>query len=140
MKKDGIVAHMIHLGHPMDNRYNWGGVNHERKSVVLLVWTDKVEMIDGKPWWMIRGPIDGKTSSPIGRGQRDEHIELIRQGYDCYLINQVSVDKHAVKRERASFEDRNVRSTGKRLDRDDGSVLLEVTGRIDVYDFVRGAS
>lgn len=131
---------MAQLHHPMVNHlWSGGGVNEDRKSVVLLVWQDNVVLHDDR-WFVEILQSPEKTNAADdknGRNERERHIKLIEDGYDCFLIMQIAVDSKASPRSRASFQDRDLRIGGEIITGENGRRMIEMVGRIEVYDFVR---
>lgn len=75
-----------YLGAPLANvRWSWGATRKDG-SVVLRVWKDQVETIDGVPSVCVLRP-DWKVDGPNpGLGERLRHIMDLRRGGKAYLV------------------------------------------------------
>ena len=103
-----------------------------RRIVVLFVWLDQTLNQGGKRFVEIqRSPEKQiKADDRHGRTEREQHIELIREGYDCYLIMQKAHDPKASPREREWYSER-LSIAGEIIELDNGRRMIEITGKVE---------
>jgi hypothetical protein len=76
------------LGAPLVNaRWSWGAVRGADGVILLRVWQDNVRTYDSKQFVRIlRGISNRSGPHELGRRERVEHINQIRNGSQCYMI------------------------------------------------------
>jgi len=127
MTLTGIFAY---LGAPLANqRWSWGAVRPSDGAVLLRVWHDEEQKIDGV--WFTQVTFTGfskENLSNLGYAERLKHVELIRRGAPSYLVMCQAQDVLASPRVVANF-DRNDVFVGGRLVDIDGDAWLERAAR-----------
>jgi hypothetical protein len=124
-----------YLGAPLANsRWSWGSVRPSDGSVLLRVWQDEQQKIDGNWFTQVTFP-DFFKANPgnLGYSERLEHVELIRSGSPSYMVMCLARDVHADPREIKSFNRDDVFVGGRLIDTDKG-VFLERASRRSVAD------
>ena len=133
MRKSGLPRFLTSMGLKLVNvRWSWGAVDHDRKLIVLLVWTDQILNRDGKRFVEIQRSPEKQIEADDrhGRTEREQHIELIREGYGCYLIMQKAYDPKASPREREWYSER-LSIAGEIIELENGRRMIEITGKVE---------
>jgi hypothetical protein len=97
------------LGAPLANtRWSWGAVRPDG-TVVLRVWKDRVESLDGRQFVRIwKQPVGALASHDHGRRERLEHVNLLKAGARCFLIMCEAADPAEKPRRVRRFDDKQV--------------------------------
>lgn len=67
-----------------NHRQSWGAVAEDGRIVFLRAWTDRVETIQGRKCVQVLRP--GWQPTRFGYGERERHLELVRQGAECFVV------------------------------------------------------
>lgn len=117
------------IGAPLANqRWSWGATRQDG-SVVLRVWQDRKEKIDGRWCMMIAHHekyIDNEKS--LGYQERLAHIESIKAGAKCYMIMCLAKDVDASPRGIQSFNQKDIFVGGKVIEHN-GNTYIELSDR-----------
>jgi hypothetical protein len=106
-----------YLGAPLANvRWSWGATRKDG-SVILRVWTDQVETIDGVPSVCVLRP-DWKVDGPNpGLNERLRHLMDLRRGGTAYLVFCESTNPGVVTpRKIKSFDGKHVVIAGRLIE------------------------
>lgn len=122
----------------VNDRWSWGAVDRERKSIVLLVWQDQIINREGKRYVEIQRSKEKQIAADdrLGRSERDEHIELLRSGYAGLLVLQMAKDPNASPRTRKEWSDR-LSIAGEIIELENGRRMIEITGKVEMRDLQR---
>lgn len=114
---------------PLANqRWSWGSVRSDG-SVVLRVWQDRKEKIDGK-WHMMIAHHEKYTNNEenLGYQERLDHIERIKSGARCYMIMCLAKDPEAAPRAIKSFNEKDI-FVGENVIEYKGNTYVELADR-----------
>lgn len=118
------------LGAPLSNtRWSWGSVRGDN-VIFLRAWQDETIKHNGMCMMRITRHsafIDDKTN--LGYQERLSHIELIRMGYECYVVMCEPVLEKLPTRVIKDFNSDEVFKTGTLVEID-GDVWIELLTRI----------
>ena len=120
------------LGAPLVNtRWSWGAVR-EDGSVVLRVWQHDCKKINGIRYVHITEEASDdphKNQGSAGYSERNDHVQLLKNGAEAYLVMCHAEDPDAKPRKIKGFNSREVFVAGNLLETD-GDTWLEIRGRI----------
>lgn len=122
------------VGAPLNNHvWSWGAVRHDG-AVFLRVWQDKKTKIDDK-WCMLLDDhnMHGHEKNNLGYNERVEHVELIKDGAQCYMVMCLAEDVAAARRDIRSFNRNDIFVGGKLIEKG-GNVFIELVDRVPVKD------
>ena len=112
------------LGAPLKNqRWSWGGIRKEG-SIVLRVWQDRKEKIDGKLFMIIANHERYKDNqSNPGYKERIEHINKIKTGAKCYMVMCLAKSPDAFPREIKSYNKEDIFVGGELLNKENKTYI-----------------
>lgn len=117
------------VGAPLANqRWSWGAVRPDG-AVVLRVWQDRKEKINGK-WYMMIAHHEkyNDNEENLGYQERLSHIERIKRGAKCYLIMCLAKDPEATPRSIKSFNNKDI-FVGENVIEYEGNTYIELIDR-----------
>lgn len=112
----------------VNQRWSWGSIRPDG-SVVLRVWQDRKEKINGK-WYMMIAHHERyvENEDNLGYQERLAHIELIKSGAKCYMFMCLAENVNASPRKILSFNEREVFIGGSIIEHD-GNTYIELIDR-----------
>ena len=119
----------IRVGAPLANqRWSWGALRADG-AVVLRVWQDRKEKIDGK-WCMmvVHHEKYDENADALGYRERLAHVEAIRSGSKCFMIMCLAIDTKRSPRKVQSFNDQDIFVGGALLEHQ-GNTYIELVDR-----------
>jgi hypothetical protein len=117
---------------PLANqRWSWGSVRPDG-SVVLRVWQDRKEKINGK-WHMMVAHHEKYTDNEenLGYQERLDHIARVKNGANCYMIMCLAKDPAATPRSIKSFNEKDV-FVGENIIEHEGNTFIELVDRYPI--------
>jgi hypothetical protein len=135
----GQIATFERLHAPLAVRNSWGAVRASDDVVFLLLWSDRIERING----ILAGRLSHHSKRNSGERlasfwlmayeERLAHIYRIRQGRPCYLVVNRAKNKGAFTREVLDCDDEHVYVGGKLFEHD-GETWIELGALIPIED------
>jgi hypothetical protein len=118
-----------YLGAPLANqRWSWGARRVRDGAIFLFTWQDESKRIEGKSYTLVDNATYFGDAVGLGRAERHEHIDFIREGAPSYMIMGLAVDRTASPRVIASIDQNDV-FVGGELNVLDGDTYLERVAR-----------
>lgn len=115
---------------PLRNeRWSWGAVNRTTGQLLLRVWDDEKEDVDGVPCYLIKQDSWGSTSR--GSPERQRQIGMMADGTQAYGVLCVAKDTKAARRTIDTFDSHTLVKFGPLVKRN-GSVYAAVAGKVPV--------
>ena len=115
--------------------WSWGAVRPSDGAVFLRVWKDDVRTHDGSRFVRVE-KLDWRSSpAKLGRRERLEHLDLIRQGTRCYLVMCEVTDPSAKPRRVKSFNTAEL-FPGRRMVELNGERLIEVLPGVPAQELI----
>ncbi len=123
----------------VNHHWSWGAVMPDEDAVILRAWKDQSRHpINGKRFWKILDTTHDRTSE-AGYNERVRHIEAIRQGAKCFIVEIEAVDAQTNERKIKKFTKGNIWVGGELL-LHEGNWFIEVLDPIPLHEFKkRGA-
>jgi hypothetical protein len=124
------------LGAPLRNiRWSWGAVRADG-TVVLRVWDDFIETINGNRYVMVEyRPKPEPPPKDLGYWERRDHINLIRSGRPCLMVMCTAEDagRHVPyggsgARKIVAFDDKRIFVGGDFLEKTD-KLMMRIADR-----------
>lgn len=124
------------LGAPLANqRWSWGSTRSDG-TVVLRVWQDRTEKIDGKQHVIIANHNNhAYTENNRGYTERVKHIEEIHNGSDCLMIMCLAKDPSEVSRTIERFN-KNYLFVGGELHVKDNKTYIEIADKRKIEEYL----
>ncbi len=114
---------------PLCNQiWSWGSTMSDG-TVLLRVWQDQVQKIDGKKYVAVAD--HNYTQNSPGYGERLAHIQSVRQGAKCYLVMCLAKDKEAMPRSIKSYNKDYLFVGGGTIEKD-GKIYMEIIDKKSV--------
>jgi hypothetical protein len=134
MSRGSISSFFESLGAPLKNiRWSWGAVRRDG-TVVLRVWNDFIQVIDGEECALVDyKPKPGRKE--LGYRERLEHVNLLRSGRPCLMVLCTAEDDShhvpdtGVVRRIVAFEAQTVLVGGGLVRQSDGRVWMRIADR-----------
>ena len=118
------------LGAPLKNvRWSWGSMRASDGVIFLRVWQDRTRKVNEQLYVKISDETL-PAYNDLGRMERREHTNLVRNGSPCYLIMCEAADIQATPRAVQSFNRNEIFQTGELIQLD-GSYWVQLKDRID---------
>ena len=114
-------------------QWSWGAVRPDG-IVILRVWGDQTQPIDGKRFVRLTHHSIFRGIANNGYNERIRHVAAIQAGADAYAVMCNAVDDLAEPREIRSFDDRTLIHLGELLEID-GDEWAEMKARISLKEF-----
>jgi hypothetical protein len=123
------------LGAPLRNkRQSWGAVREKDGAIFLRVWQDRKVVKDRTLTLMVTHRdkyVDDQNN--FGFKERQEHVELIRNGAQCFMVMCKVKDSEAMPRTIESFNEKEIFVGGDILEMD-GETWVKVRSRVPVEE------
>ncbi len=125
------------LNAPLTNsRWAWGSVRESDGAVILRVWQDRKIKHDDRHFMMVTHHEKFKgNENNLGYKERNEQVELIRNGRKCLMVMCLAVDVEAAPRAIKSFNSVDIFVGGEVLELN-GNTWVELAARIPVKDAI----
>ena len=92
----------------VNSRWSWGAVRQDG-SVVLRVYQDRKEKIDGEIYMMVANHVRfSGIEEKLGYQERLAHIEKIKKGAKCLMIMCLAKDVEAFPRSIKSYNQKDI--------------------------------
>ena len=120
------------LGAPLtNNRWSWGSTMQDG-TVLLRVWQDRVEKIDGKRYVVVANHnIEAYTPNNLGYKERLDHLRTASAGSNCLLIMCLAKDPEVNPRSIKSYNKNYVFVGGTTIEKDERT-YMEIVDKISV--------
>ncbi|MDD0842108.1 hypothetical protein [Pseudomonas sp. Gutcm_11s] len=131
MDKKPISQHFADLGAPLRNpRNSWGAVRHgaHEDQVILRVWEDRKQYIDGKWFRMVLGA----TSDSVGYMERMNHVSMLMARVPGYMVVCTAADVNARPRKIKDYSPLVLVPVGEVFPDDRGQVWAECLPAVPV--------
>ena len=125
------------LGAPLHNvMWSWGAQRKSDGAIFLRAWQDETLRINGiYHVCILNMSLPESILSSNGIKERMQHIEMIRSGAQAYIVMIRAVNPHAIPREIASFNEKDIFVGGQLLEQDD-KIWLSYTKRIPAREIM----
>ena len=126
-----ISSFFAQLGAPLQNtRWSWGAVRSVDGAVFLRVWQDR-RVVENRIAMMMITHHEKYAEDPenLGYQERMKHVDLVRNGANCYLIMCEAEDVHAVPRKIKRYNDREV-FVGGEIREMNGDTWVKIVDRL----------
>lgn len=117
-----------------NHRQSWGAVAEDERTVFLRAWTDRVETIQGRKCVQVLRPDWQPTR--FGYGERERHLELVRQGAECFVVMCDPVSPLDTASRAVKYCHKNGMFRGGALVEDGGVLWIPLGEFVTVRDYV----
>lgn len=118
------------LAAPLYNpRWSWGAFSETKNALFLRVWQDQIEERDGESWVQIFW--NKISAARPGRGEREQHVNLLRQGAAGYGIVCEAKNPQGLQRAIRSFDSETALRLGTLKETQDG-IFARIEDRIPI--------
>ena len=123
------------LDAPLANqRWSWGSTRPDG-SVVLRVWQDRTERIDGKSFIIIANHNNHAYKKNHGYKERLEHIKKISDGAKCLMVMCLAKDVTEQSRTIKSYNQNFLFLGGELLEKDE-KTYIELSDKRKIEEFI----
>lgn len=124
------------IGAPLkNNRWSWGALSHDRRSIFLRIYDDEIRKFDGKQYVQVTAFEKFALTSNLGWNERLDHLKKVKAGKSVYLISCVAKDVTQTPR-KVKYFDADMLWEGGSLLYKEGDFWLELKDRVNVTPFL----
>jgi len=115
---------------PLHNSvWSWGALRKRDGVVFLRCWRDTIRRVDGQSMIEVQWPETEIRKSKPGWIERNEHLQLMRNGHPTYAVMVTAKNVHANPRQIDFYNAKELFRLGQTIERD-GVSLAQVLDRL----------
>ena len=125
------------LGAPLANsRWSWGSIRPTDGAVFIRVWKDQQEKIENAYYMRVthHEKFVGKENN-LGYQERNEHVELIREGAPCFMLMCQAKEVTAVPRAIKCFNEKEIFKGGEVIEKE-GDTWVKLGERLLINQLI----